>query len=315
MRCTLECSVEGKLRLPGEIDTAWFNGKRLIINRDKDGFANLIRIEGKVAPDDMISMKVIQEAGKPLHFDGRGGEKIREELEDELQLLESTLGVFFHITRVRWEHATSIAIPETPEEEAQVQWNNLSVKPDGVEPPVREPTLEDFECTLHMGYHARELATIMSFFREGDFDLRILRYISAFYSFYFVLEGLYANGKFGNKEVRAEFKKSKILVDAIAHVITLPLYIRPPRIKGVITIDEFLKMVQQPRTVDGVIHMLTWVRGDVHHFVNNPNKPTASPFTHHRYELLASFTHDICLHVLMHEILSRFPKSGQSKII
>jgi hypothetical protein len=314
MRCALECSVEGKLRLPGDINTAWFNGKQLIIRRDTDGFATLIRIEGRVEPDDLISMEVIQEAGKPLHFKGRGGEKIREELENELQLLESTLGVFFHITRIRWEDAISIAIPETPEEAAQIQWNNFSVKRNSIEQPVREPTLEDFECTLHMGYHARSLATIMSFFREGSADLRTFRHISAFYSFYFVLEGLYANGKFGNKEVRAEFKKSKALLDAITHVLTLPLYIQPPQIKGVVTIDDFLRMVKQPRTVDGVIHMLTWVRGDVHHFVNNPKKLTASPFTHHCYELLASFAHDICLHVVMHEILSRFPKNGQSKI-
>lgn len=244
MRCALECTIEGKLKLPGNIDTPWFNGKRLIIKLNKEGFARLIRIEGKVEPDDMISMLVVQEQARPPHFKGSGGVKIREELETELKQIESTLGVFFHINRIRWEHATSIAIPETLEEEAQTQWNNLRIRPDSVEPPVREPTVEDFTASLHMGYHARELATIMSFFREGDSDLKILRYISAFYSFYFVLEGLYANGKFGNKEVRAEFKKSTVLTEAITHVLTLPLYSRPARIKGVVTIDEFLKMVR-----------------------------------------------------------------------
>ena len=314
MRCALETTIEGRLRLPSDLETAWFTGKRLTIKCDKEGFASLIRIEGRVSPDDMISMTVIQDPGLPPHFHGTGGVKIREDLENELKQLESTLGVFFGITRIRWEHATSIAIPETPEEAASIQWNNLKVMRVHRDERPKEPTVEDFSATLHMGYHARELATIMSFFREGDGDMRIFRYISAFYSFYFVIEGLFANGRFGNKEVRAEFKKSKVLTDAITHVLGLPLYSGPARIKGVVSIDEFLKLVKQGRNVDGIIHMITWVRGDVHHFVNSPKKLTASPFTHHRYEMLASFLHDICLHVLMNEILARFPQSGESKV-
>jgi hypothetical protein len=314
MRCALEATIEGKLRLPADLDTQWFNSKRLVIKRDNDGFASLIRIEGPVAPDDMISMAVTHDPGMPPHFHGTGGVKIREDLENELKQIESTLGVFFRITRIKWEHATSIVIPETPQEAAQIQWNNLRMMREEAERP-KEPTVEDFNVSLHMGYHARALATTMSFFREGDGDMRIFRYISAFDSFYFVIEGLYANGRFGNKEVRAEFKTSKTLTDAITHVLTLPLYSKPARMKGVLALDEFLKLVNQPRTVDGIIHMITWVRGDVHHFVNNPKKLTASPFTHHRYEILASFLHDICLNVLMAEILARFPKSGQSQVI
>lgn len=312
VRCALEATIEGKLRLPADLDTLWFNGKRLVIKRDNDGFASLIRIEGPVSPDDVICMTVVQNPGMPTHFHGTGGVKIRQDLENELKQIESTLGLFFGITRIRWEHATSIAIPETPEEEAAIQWNNLRIMREEVERP-REPTAEDFSVSLHMGYHARELATTMSFFREGDGDMRTFRYISAFYSFYFVIEGLYANGQFGNKEVRAEFKTSKTLTEAIVHVLGLPLYSKPARMKDVLAIDDFLKLVNQPRTVDGVIHMITWVRGDVHHIVNNSKKLTASPFTHHRYEILASFLHNVCLHVLMAEILARFPKDGQSQ--
>jgi hypothetical protein len=261
----------------------------------------------------MISIKVLQQPGMPPHFHGTGGTKIREELVEELKQIESTLGVFFRITRIRWENAASIAIPENPEEETQIQWNNLKIVREQ-EVVIKEPTIEDFNVSLHMGYHARELATVMSFFREGDGDRRTFRYISAFYAFYFVIEGLYANGQSKNREVKLEFKKSKVLLDAIAHVLGLPLYSRPARLKGVLTIDDVLRTVKQERTVDGIIHMLVWLRGDLHHFVNNPKKLSGSPFTHHRYEVLASFLHDICLKVLMHEILARFPESGQSNV-
>ncbi len=51
MRCALEAIIEGKLRLPADLDTLWFNSKRLVIERDDAGYASLIRIEGPVAQD------------------------------------------------------------------------------------------------------------------------------------------------------------------------------------------------------------------------------------------------------------------------
>ena len=103
----------------------------------------MIRIEGPVAPDDMISLTVIEAPGMPPHFHGTGGTKIREELENELKQIESTLGVFFRVTRIEWESATSIAIPETSEEATGIQWNNLRIARDEVDPP-QEPAMEYF---------------------------------------------------------------------------------------------------------------------------------------------------------------------------
>ncbi len=140
--------------------------------------------------------------------------------------------------------------------------------------------------------------------------MSVFRYITAFFSYYFILEGLYANGHFRSREVRAEFAKSAVLAAAIEEVMKLPIYSRPARIGQVMSIDDFLKVISKRRTVEGIIHMMVWFRGDLHHFVNNPKKLEGSPFTHQRYEVLASFTRDVSLHVLMHEILARFPKDG-----
>jgi hypothetical protein len=65
--------------------------------------------------------------------------------------------------------------------------------------------------------------------------------------------------------------------------------------------------------VDGIIHLLVWLRGDLHHFVNNPKKLTGSPFTHQRYHIVAWFIHDICTSVLSDEILSRFPNDDDPR--
>lgn len=271
MRCALECPIEARIRLPQDIDGDWFDGKRLVIKRDTDGFASVIRIEGRVADDDKMSMLVRRTPDGLVHFEGQGGEKIRKELQADLQMIESTLGLYCKLSRVRWEYAESIAIPETPEEEHQIQWNNLKVMPS-LSDDSTTISIQNLAILLQIGHFARELSTTMSFFREGNVDMRTFRYITAFFSFYFVIEGLYGNGRFHGREVRTEFLKSGVLKDSIEEVLRQPLYNRPPRIKDVLSLDDFLRIVNKRRDVDGVIHMLVWARGDLHHFVNNPDK-------------------------------------------
>lgn len=311
MRCALECSIEGKLRLPQSMTTTWFGDKSLSITLDEEGFASTIRLEGPVKADDAISMRVTPHPGRGPDFSSSGGLIIRAELQRELQLIESTLGVFCRISRIRWESATFIVIPETPEEEFQVQWNHLRVTRQHQD-TTRSLSFEDITSVLHMGHHARELMATMSFFREADSDMRRFRYITSFFSFYFVLEGLYANGQFKTKQVCAEFEKSVILRQAIERALSLPMYSQPAPFSYILTIDDFLQQANQKRNVEGVIRMLVLTRGNLHHFANNPNRLSGTPLTHQRYEILASFTHDVCLNVLMREITDRFPSSGYS---
>jgi hypothetical protein len=306
MRCALECPIEAKIKLTRDLDSRWFNGKRLIIRRDEGGYASVIRIEGKVAERDMIKMVVEKLPNGMTHFNSSGGIKIREELEEELKLVESTLGLFCKLSRVRWEYASSTAIPETPDEQQDIQWNSLKWGESEENTEVSLP-MEDFWAILNLGHFARDLSVTMAFFREGSVDLRVRRYITAYFSFYFVLEGLYANGRFGNREVRAEFGKSETLKKCIEEVLPMPLYNRSSRTNDVMSLDDFLKVVNKPKTVDGVIHLLVWLRGDLHHFVNNPKKLTGSPFTHRRYQTVAWFIHDICTSALRDEVVARFP--------
>ena len=220
--------------------------------------------------------------------------------------------MYCKVSRVRWESAASIAIPETPEEEGTIQWNNLKWLPPEPNDNV-DISLEDFDTILQLGHFARDLSTTMSFFREGNLDMRTRRFITAFFSFYFVLEGLYANGQFHSKQVRTEFAKSVVLTKRIQDVLHFPAYNRPSRTNRMLSIDELLKLVNKPKTVEGIIHLLVWVRGDLHHFVNNPKKLTGSPLTHEKFETLAMFIHDIAVSVLSDEITARFPRDDDPR--
>ena len=59
----------------------------------------------------------------------------------------------------------------------------------------------------------------MSFWREGSNDFEEGHFINAFYNFYFVLEGMYADGKFKTDPVVAEFKKSAELRQSLGRFV------------------------------------------------------------------------------------------------
>lgn len=304
--------MEARIKLNAPLDCNWFFGLRLTIDLSQDGYASTIRIEGKVDECDMIAMTVENTPAGVPHFNLSGGFQIQRTLVEELKVVESTLGLFCKLSRIRWEYATFIAIPETPEEERTVQWNRLRVTEPDEDTEVSYSS-GNLWTLLQLGHFARDLSVTIAFFREGAGDLRSRRYISAYFSFYFVIEGLYANGQFGGKEVRAEFGKSKILMSSINEVLSFPLYSSSGDAQAALSLEDLLSIVKKPRTALGVIHLLVWLRGDLHHFVNRPKKMTGSPFTHARYRIAALLIHDICVSALREEVLSRFPRDDDQR--
>ena len=306
MRCALECEVEGNLRLPSDVSVSWYGDRKLSFTRDAGGLVRRVRIEGVVEEADAACQTVRNIPGQPVSFESTGGVKISSQLREELQAIESTLGLFCNVARLRWEFATIVLIPENAEEAQNVQWNNVSVSRAKRE--YRALSLEEFGTLLHTGYHARELSHIMSFYREGNMDMDTSRFISAFFSFHFVLEGLYANGQFKTQSVWHEFKRSTVLRSAVQEAIELPLYSKPAKFPHILTIDQLLSHYKQEKTTEGLLYMLVRMRGDLHHFSVHPSKMSNSPFVHQDYELLANFIHDICLKAVYDEVLSRFPR-------
>lgn len=323
MRVALECSVDARIRLPQDIDEPWFRNKQLIIRRNAEGYISTIRIEGRAEQDDIPANTVEIAANGMMHFTASGGLRIHTELEGELQLVESTLGLFCKLSRVRWEHATTILIPETEEEERLIKFNNLSMSRTPPDDSC-DPGLADFYAFLQIGNCARDIVQTLAFYREGCMDLNGGRFITAFFSFYFVIEGLYSNGKWRQNEVKVEYLKSNVLRESIGTALAMPLF-QKPRTNLIYSLEDFLRMANRvvaeyvakdpkkaraplTRNIDDVIEMITWVRGELHHFGGQVSV-ARSPFAHQRYEMLANFMHDVCLGVLGKETLARVPRN------
>ncbi len=168
MRYAFECPVEGKVKLPdGARRMAWF-GKDLTFGCDEDGTLKTIRIEAPVSEDETISqVSTLGPDGRITGLVARGGEKIHKELLEDLQALESAFGFYLNLSRIRREFMTGIAVPETPEEQARIEWNNMRFTRE-IRDDYSEVTLDHFKGILEMAHICRPLAATMAFFREGE---------------------------------------------------------------------------------------------------------------------------------------------------
>jgi len=84
---------------------------------------------------------------------------------------------------------------------------------------VAKITSEGFTKLVEYTSHTKALLPAKAFWLQGKNDFADFRYVQAFYSFYFVLEWLYANGKFKTAGVLEQFEKSSVLNSALEAAI------------------------------------------------------------------------------------------------
>lgn len=131
------------------------------------------------------------------------------------------------------------------------------------------------------GLASHHLATIESFWREGENEVHGGRFINAFYNFYFVLEGLYGNGQWNNDKLEAEFKGSNELKAWIDAYLAAPQ--SEAHIEQVHQLLPEQKKLALP-THETLIELIIRTRNRLHHFSNDPKKPHGSPLNHDLYE-------------------------------
>jgi hypothetical protein len=204
----------------------------------------------------------------------------------DIQALESTLSVFFALQKIDWRHPT-ISVEFEDSDARDADWGSLDgfrVRPK-TWPPLHA-TERHFVQISYLAFSAHSLAILESFWREGEYHMAEGSYTIAFFNFYFVLEGLYGKGKTKNKQIEKEFLASADLKAFIHEHMHSP------------TTDRLVKQVFDLLPSDNkqsipdeaaLISLLVSVRGRLHHFSNNPNRPHGSPLNQHEYEGIATF--------------------------
>ena len=224
--------------------------------------------------------------------------KLYDSIIREFQELESTLAFCGGLRKINWNEAKDKLLFDTEEERQKAQIYGVQLMKDYPE-QIISVTPEQLKQIVITKDKYTSLTIPKSFFREGKNDFTSLKYINAFYNFYFVLESLCGNGKTKNSQVEKEFKSSAHLRTFLDNFIENML---PKEQRHMDKITEMLKFRNKKLSVDSIIELIVKTRGDLHHFVNNPRKVQGTPFNHQEFETIAWIMLGVSVFVISQKI-------------
>lgn len=121
-----------------------------------------------------------------------------------------------------------------------------------------------------------------------------LRFVQAFFNFYFFLEGLFGGGKTKNYQVEKAFLASPPLVAACAKALKSIEDLRPRRDHYAV-IKQWLGDRGLEWSPEDVLRILVRMRGDLHHFSTKRRRRSGHPLNQRSYETLSFLTMTICV--------------------
>jgi hypothetical protein len=299
MKIKVEYEVQSKTRLPNKETELLINDKVYGFYLNEEGFISKISITAKIDdPTKFYSeVKYTPNEFSKAHFYIKSDRALYDSIVKEFQDLESVLSFSYNFQGVDWNKYHYELILETEEEREKAKifsWGAFSEPPDK---PV-EITEELLSGTIGRKEKMSPLTLFMSFYREGKNDYMSMKYINAFFNFYFVIEGMYGKGKTKNKDIATEFKKSNELrgfVDTILekHIKTYP--------KHNIKITKMLAEQNMTMGIDAVIELIVRTRGELHHF--NPKRIRGTPFNHVEFHSIAYIVMGMALHGILYRVV------------
>lgn len=221
-------------------------------------------------------------------------------IQRELRSLQGLLSIF-GFDSIELDHPAIQWMPETQEEAEALKLGSFSTNrsplPDNEIPPV---SFDLVARAVMVSAAATELEVPLNFFRRGTLDLRDRQFIEAFYDFFFVIEHLYAEGKFHKAAVVEAFSHSAALCSFTKEVIAdLGCMLRHER--AVRTEFENTYALMTP---EQALNQLVALRGQLHHQTPR-RRDNWHPEEQSKYELDALFLQAVC-HKALFSLAGRY---------
>jgi hypothetical protein len=259
MRFALICDVESSIQLADEV-VVKLGDREYSFIPDATNTLHRIKVTADVARPEYFTFSSLQHPtlGATIAIGSDG--QLYEALTHELQELESLLAFSYNLNRIHWEHAREERIAERPEERGF----GFQLVPEYKE--ARIPiTRGELTSLLNNKKLLSPLAVVKSFWREARNSYNASRYISAFVNSFFILEGLYANGKFGKKEICRQFLACPPFVDSITRLFAMVQQECPEHLHK---LSKGLEQSGKTLDVKEFAELLVATRADLSHFVS-----------------------------------------------
>lgn len=203
---------------------------------------------------------------------------------------------FFGVEQIDWSNPEESYIPASAEERERLgifSMTRSSRKATALDMP---PTAFDIIgrsliCADKILPHEIPLA----FFRKGKNDTYENRHIEACIDFLFMIETLYANGKFKTSQVLSEYLSSRPLLEAIDRAARDPDLTRIAQHRGQRHHASFV-LNYQSKTPAQIAERFIHLRGLLHHHTLK-DKDRWHPDRHDEFLADALFLEQVCFHV------------------
>jgi len=290
VKLKLRAAIDGILELskPNEKLTIEHDGLLFEVEANEQRRATHVSVTGPIPQERASTVSAIvtppDAAGAGAAISMHTDSETTERLTSALQMIESRLSFMStSIERVRWHEPEESLIPETPEEEVRVSLSSISVKTGSRRRP-QLLTENRFNDTVRTLDRFSELNILQSFSREGFNFLDNGQFVQAFYSYYFVIEDLYADGKTGEKPVMTAFAGNEEYCQVCAAVLQSFSSTRTgiePKVR------HWFEKMECQYDVPGLQRLLFRLRGNLHHYFGKSSRPHATPFNQKDFEPVA----------------------------
>lgn len=220
-----------------------------------------------------------------------------DDLISDIRTVEGAL-CLWDLEGINTDYFTTEWIPESEEEKERLKLFSFSIaREDEPTENLPQAPIDMFVRSVLAVSDLKESETPLNFYRRGRMDISKERYIDAIYDLYFVLETLFANGKFKKNQVIEEFASSSILLDGINHIKS---DIDPQIRNEPILYTDFVSKYLNRNEKEIIEHVLE-LRGFLHH--HNLNRKTIwHPANQREFKVDALTLLRLCHHVLSKKI-------------
>lgn len=293
----VECEVESTTPLLKELEIEC--GDKIVVLKPKNNLLSSILIKKRIENIEKFRAEIVTEApGKHLikmHAD----QEIVDDIFNDFRELESLLPLDYGVKKIYWEFTNKAPKieyePESEEERKLLKVLGYHFTKDYLENkrPIDPNRIKHIFENKHK---LAELIVPLAFLREGTNYFHDFRYVYSFYNFYFIIEDLYANGKFDENGFLKECGQSTELLHFVKDAYEKLGQMHKQKIKSLLDERSFSE-----NPID-LLKLIFRIRGNLHHFGSKSTRAHGTPFNQKEFESPAIFLMSIVLPLLILKI-------------
>jgi hypothetical protein len=212
----------------------------------------------------------------------------------DLRSAEGLLALY-GVESIEIDSAEQTWLPDSPEEKQGLPFYEYSHKRE--QTSVEEMPIAPFDLAARVFLAAKrshDIEVALSSYRKGKTDVIQNRYIEAIFDFLFMLESLFAKGKFKKLEVEKVYLDNDVLIEHVRNASSEPMLQTLVR-RDASVLKRYLQDYEGKSPTEVIKHLVD-LRGFLHHH-SQGRKDIWHPEDHIRFGADAFFLQQLCFNI------------------